>query len=161
VTIDKAARLSICAPELQDSDCKLDPPIGAVYCCPVNFERTPLEKGKGSRKLVAGRQPLTVKLDPGQALRFRYSGLLPGDLATPILKLNLESERMSYLIPVRFVKRLPRWAAIVMALMVGSLLLVAVWMGVVWCRLYKERWLTEQVALDDVEVNYTGTVNFE
>lgn len=64
------------------------------------------------KRIFSGGSGRAITLNINQLIKFTYSGRPPSDLSFPILKLSLQNEGKTLLIPIDFVKRLPWWAAV-------------------------------------------------
>lgn len=68
------------------------------------------ETGEGKR-LVSGGSEFEVKLGKDQQLKLIYNGRVPANLSVPVLRLSMSEDFKTILIPILFIKKLPKWAS--------------------------------------------------
>ena len=107
----------------------------SLYCEHLGAvsDKPDVEKG---RMLISGGSSFNVTLGKGEKLRLTYSGRLPSNLVTPLLRFTITDTNQVFLIPIDFVKRLPVWAAGMM-----SFLYTLFWLSILLI-LYKLVFLT-------------------
>jgi hypothetical protein len=78
-------------------------------------------------RVFSGSQTEQGEIDEGGIIALRYRGALPDDLSTIKLGLSLGSQGLTYMAPVRFVRRLPRWAAWLFVLLQSILVICVIY----------------------------------
>jgi hypothetical protein len=67
-------------------------------------------------RLVSGSQGYEYMLNKNEKAELSYSGNIPGNNVLPILQLSMSDRNEQVIIPLVFLKILPIWSAIIMAL---------------------------------------------
>jgi hypothetical protein len=96
-----------------------------IHAQPLDILGKPIQE---EITLVSGAGSYKTTLERGQKIKLVYTGGLPSDLVTSMLRLSIKEARKTYIIPIDFVKRLPDWAAWLMCTLqiLGGVLFV-VW----------------------------------
>ncbi|HLP62784.1 MAG TPA: hypothetical protein VK186_28355 [Candidatus Deferrimicrobium sp.] len=112
----------------------------ALYCEHIGASGRVPEDLKESRMLLVGGPSLEIKPDLEDKLKLSYSGRLPSNSITPLLRLSISGDNKAFLIPIDFIKRLPVWAAVIMSflyILFLGYILILLWRG---CQFFREKY---------------------
>lgn len=79
-----------------------------ISCRKINAKNEPLGD---EQNIITGGSEYEVNLGKNQKIRLTFNGRLPESIYSPILRISLDNEGKTYLIPIDFIKRLPDWAS--------------------------------------------------